>query len=160
MTNVTSAAKKRKRNNLGRETHAEACQQSNGAFAFYLHKYARANESPRSCYFCGADTYYVCTGCTVPSGKSEGNELPLCSPSARKQMAVGSERDHPTSSSSSAKKKKMKEFDCHALYHCSKLLGHGRCDVPSSERRHWDCTREKRMNKMMSIIKKEIGNKK
>jgi hypothetical protein len=153
VTNVTSAAKKQKRNNLGRETHAEACLQSNGAFAFYLHKYARANESPRSCYFCGADTYYVCTGCTVPSGKREGNVLPLCSPSARKQMAVGS-------SSSSAKKKKMKEFDCHALYHCSKLLGHGRCDVPSSERRDWDCTREKRMDKMMSIIKKEIGNTK
>ena len=95
----------------------------------------------------------MCTGCTVPSGKSEGNVLPLCSPSARKQMAVGS-------SSSSAKKKKMKEFDCHALYHCSKLLGHGRCDVPSSERRDWDCTREKRMDKMMSILKKEIGNKK
>ena len=46
---------------------------------------------------------------------------------------------------------------CSALY---ELLGHGRCDVPSSERRDWDCTREKRMNKMMSIIKKEIGNKK
>ena len=82
MMHVTKSAKKKK-GPTDRELHVLAVQHNIPRFAF-VHTNFFLNDCPRLCVFCGADTYYVCTGCTGSSGQP----LPLCVPSVRKKKGA------------------------------------------------------------------------
>ena len=135
-TNVSAAAKKSKKT-LARTHHEGAICSSIQEFALD-HVSTVANSSPRCCLLCGAKTYSACSGCKVMSGRSEGNDLPLCTLTFKNKNKT---------SSSSSSSSPQKQYDCHTLYHLSLSSGNGRCDV--DDKKNWDRTREKRMDAML-----------
>jgi hypothetical protein len=106
----------------------------------------RAFNCPRSCTLCGKNTYYACKTCKVASGRSTGKPLPLCFPSVRKQ-------------SGSSSSTKIKEYNCHALYHLPESVGKGRCDCQTFEKMStWDTTRDKRLKEIERAAMQKVAH--
>ena len=144
-THVSVSARKKQKKDEKQSHHSKAVVYT--PYELLLtHVPERAFNCPRSCTLCGKNTYYACKTCKVASGRSTGKPLPLCFPSARKQ-------------SGSSSSTKIKEYNCHALYHLPESVGKGRCDCQTFEKMStWDTTRDKRLKEIERAAMQKVAH--